>query len=300
MSHEVGVVGLGLMGSALADVLLAGNIDLAVWNRSADKCKRFAQQGVGVADSVETLVAGCDAIIVCLTDHATSMEVLEPQAVAESMSGKTLILLSTMNTEESVVTAEWATEHGIAYLDGAILGYPANVRDMSCMIVYSGPKSLFDANLGILNTMGGMPRLVGEQAGSALLFDKAIYSAYYAHIVGLLHGAAICDATGAPMDVYIEAMTEYWEWAEEDAVLLQRVKNRDYSLAEASLDIHAQGFDLIGPWCDRVGVDSKLPNLIAEFLNSGLAQGHGNNELAALFEVLKQPTGASQNDYKKD
>lgn len=300
MNQKIGVVGLGLMGSALADALLAGNIDLAVWNRSADKCNRFAERGVAVADSVETLVAGCDAIIVCLTDHAASMELLEPETVAESMSGKTLILLSTMNTEQSVATAEWATEYGIAYLDGAILGYPANVRDMGCMIVYSGPKSVFDANLDILNTMGGMPRLVGEQAGAALLFDKAIYSAYYAHILGLLHGAAICAATGAPMDVYIEAMTEYWEWAEEDAVLLQRVKNRDYSLAEASLDIHAQVVDPIGPWCDRIGVDSKLPNLIAEFMNAGLAQGHGNSELAALFEVLKQPTDAPPDDSEKD
>ena len=55
MIRKVGVVGLGLMGSALVDALLASSMDLTVWNRSADKCSRFAEQGAVVADSVSDL-----------------------------------------------------------------------------------------------------------------------------------------------------------------------------------------------------------------------------------------------------
>ena len=44
----VGVIGLGLMGSALADVLMTQGFDLRVWNRSREKCERFAASGVPV------------------------------------------------------------------------------------------------------------------------------------------------------------------------------------------------------------------------------------------------------------
>ena len=300
MNQKVGVIGLGLMGSALADALLAGNIDLTVWNRSSDKSGRFAEQGVGVAKSVQDLATGCDVIIVCLTDHAVSMEVLNSKGVAEAITGKTLILLTSMSADDSIASAEWAAKHGVAYLAGSILGYPANVRDQACMIVYSGPKALFDASLEILDAMGSMPRLVGEQPGAALLFDKAIHSVYYAHVLGLMHGAAICGATGAPIEVFTEFMTEYWEWAEEDAVLLRRVKERDYSLAEASLDIHADGYERIGPWCERIGVDGRLPGLVSEYLHEAVAQGHGNSELAALIEVFNRPIDSTPNDSVKD
>ena len=248
MSHKVGAVGLGPMGSALADGLLAHHFDLTVWNRSADKAARFAEQGVSVADSVEDLASASEVIVVCLIDHAVSMEMLGTGSVAQSMQGKTLILLSTLTAEESMASAEWARKNGIAYLDGAILGYPANIRDQACMVAYSGQKSVFDSCITILNAMGAMPRHVGDRPGTSSCFGLAIYSTYYAHMTGLLHGAAICKAAGAPLEVFVENMTAYWDWAAEDAPFLQRVIDRDYSQTDASLEGHAMVCDCAGAW----------------------------------------------------
>lgn len=290
MSHKVGVIGLGLMGSALADGLLAHLFDLTVWNRSAEKSSRFAQQDVAVADSVEDLASACDVIVCCLTDQAASMQVLGEEAVAKAMAGKTLVLVCTMNAEESIAAATWAGENGIAYLDGAILGYPSNIRDQCCIVVYSGPKALFDSCSAILNALGGMPRLVGEQAGAALYFDKAVYSTYYAHVTGLLHGAAMCHAAGAPIDTFVEVMTDYWDWSSEDAAMLRQVKNRNYSGAECTLEVHANDYELMIPaTCERLGVSNKFQRVIAEYLDRAVADGYGESELAALFEVLGKP-----------
>ena len=114
---NVGIVGLGLMGSALADALLSKNYNVGVWNRSIEKCKRFAEAGAEVADSVAVAATKYDVLIVCLSDYKTSMEVLDRDPVADQMAGKVLILLSTMSGEESLTTAQWADERNIAYLD---------------------------------------------------------------------------------------------------------------------------------------------------------------------------------------
>lgn len=193
---KVGVIGLGLMGSALADVLMSQGIDLRVWNRSRDKCERFAAAGVPVGDSVETVANESEVLVVCLTDHSASMDVLQSGKVTKQLEGKTLVLLTTMTAEDSLVTAAWAAENGLHYLDGAILAYPREVRDMAAMIVYSGPRAVFDACKPVLDAMGGMPRWVGDKGATAIRFASAIYTVYYAHALGIIQGAAMCAAAG--------------------------------------------------------------------------------------------------------
>lgn len=287
----VGVIGLGLMGSALADVLMKQDFNLRVWNRSRDKSERFAAAGVPVGDSAESVADECEVLVVCLTDHAVSMDVLQSGTVAKNLEGKTLVLLTTMTAEDSRVTAAWAAENGIRYLDGAILAYPREVRDMACMIVYSGPGNVFDACKPVLEAMGGMPRLVGEEAGNSIRFAGAIYTMYYAHAVGLIQGAAMCTAAGAPLDVFTEAITAYWDWSEDDAFLLERIAQRNYAVEEASLEIVANGFGTNPPLCDQLGVSSELPRVIAGLLDEAVRRGHAGDELPALFEVLCKPNG---------
>ncbi len=286
---SAGVIGLGLMGSALADVLLAQGFDLRVWNRSRDKCERFAAAGVAVGDSAATVADECEVLVVCLTDHAASMDVLQSGGVAQGLEGKTLVLLTTMTAEESLVTAAWAADNGIHYLDGAILAYPREVRDRTGMIAYSGQRAVFEACKPVLDALGGTPRWVGDEAGIALRFASAIYTAYYAHAVGMIQGAAMCTAAGAPLDVFIEQMTANWDWSEDDAYLLKRIAKRDYTVQEAALEVHAAGFGTNPALCDQLGVNSELPRVIAGLLDEALRRGHAGDELPALFEVLRKP-----------
>ncbi len=286
---KVGVIGLGLMGSALADVLMSQGIDLRVWNRSRDKCERFAAAGVPVGDSVETVANESEVLVVCLTDHSASMDVLQSGKVTKQLEGKTLVLLTTMTAEDSLVTAAWAAENGLHYLDGAILAYPREVRDMAAMIVYSGPRAVFDACKPVLDAMGGMPRWVGDKGATAIRFASAIYTVYYAHALGIIQGAAMCAAAGAPLDVFIEQTTANWDWSEDDAYLLDRIAKRDYAVQEAALEVHAAGFGTNPRLCDQLGVSSALPRVIAGLLDEALRQGHAGDELPALFEVLSKP-----------
>lgn len=284
----VGVIGLGLMGSALADVLMTQGFELRVWNRSRDKCERFAAAGVSVGDSAETVANECEVLVVCLTDHAVSMDLLQSGTVAKRLEGKTLVLLTTMTAEDSLITAAWAAENGIHYLDGAILAYPREVRDMACMIVYSGPRVVFEACKPVLDAMGGMPRLVGDEAGTAIRFASAIYTVYYAHAVGLIQAAAMCTAAGAPLDVFTELVTAYWDWSQDDAHLLDRIAKRDYAVQEAALEVHAAGFGTTPQLCDQLGVSSELPRVISGLLAEALRRGYAGDELPALFEVLSK------------
>jgi len=290
MTQQVGLIGLGLMGSALADALLAKRVDLTVWNRSREKCVPLSEQGAGVANTVEDLVAACDVLLVCLADHAASIEVLEP--LADRLSGKVLVSLTTVAADEALANAAWAGKHGIAYLQGAILGYPQGIRDTGCMTVYSGSQQVYENCRVVLEPLGGMPRWLGDRASIAACFDKAMYAAYYAHAVGLIHATALCEAAGAPLEIWREAMTGgSWDWKAHDADLLERISRRDYSIQGASMNIHAAaGTGPIPSLSDSLGISSELPRAIDSYLARALQRGLEDCDLPALIEVMKNDT----------
>jgi 3-hydroxyisobutyrate dehydrogenase-like beta-hydroxyacid dehydrogenase len=65
VDRTVSVLGLGLMGSALARALLANGLEVTVWNRSPEKAAEF--EGLApVANSVLEACAASSVIVVCL------------------------------------------------------------------------------------------------------------------------------------------------------------------------------------------------------------------------------------------
>ena len=154
--NHVAVIGLGNMGSALAHALPARGHDVIVWNRSASKAEPLMAAGAAVAGSAAEAAAAANVVIVCVIDHQSSLSVLQTEVVAGALRGKLLVQLSTVTAEESRELGRWAEGNGIAYLDGAILGYPEDVREQACTIVYSGPKSDFEANKDVLVALGAI------------------------------------------------------------------------------------------------------------------------------------------------
>jgi len=176
VSQNVCVIGLGDMGSALAEALLAKGHRVTVWNRTSSKGGLVAEAGASVAESVHGAITEAQTVVVCVIDHDASESLLMSDDVARSLRGKLLVQLSTVTAEESRALGRWAEKNGIDYLDGSILGYRQDILRNSCPIVYSGPKKAFDANEGVLASMGGDPRLISETVGSVAIFDKAFHS----------------------------------------------------------------------------------------------------------------------------
>jgi 3-hydroxyisobutyrate dehydrogenase len=67
---HVGVAGLGRMGAAMAARLAEIGYQVSGWNRSAEKAKPLADDGVTIVETPAALAAGTDTVITSLTDAA--------------------------------------------------------------------------------------------------------------------------------------------------------------------------------------------------------------------------------------
>lgn len=284
---KVAVIGMGNMGCALADALLAANYSVTVWNRSAQKCAAALAAGAVHASKVDEAVRASDLIIFCLSDSEAVSALLSNRATAEGLLGRTVLQLSQSTPEQSIALSQWARKNGTSYLDGSIMGMPSDVRSGRCMIVYSGDAKIFASCRKVLTDLGGRPRHLGCPPELASTFDKAFFSALYAHFAGLIHGAAICRAAGASLETYFELMVGGWDWQGADADYARMMSARDYSSEQVTLAVHAYAFEQVRPTCQALGVNDALPKAIEDAMKRAIARGHGGDEIAALIEVFK-------------
>lgn len=296
-AQAVSVIGLGAMGAALARALLAAHHLVTVWNRTASKCAALGEAGARVANSVAEAVDASHVVIVCVLDYATSDALLRRPEIAARFQGKTLIQFTTGTPLDAQGAAAWAEEHGLAYLDGTIEGYPKDIGTPDGAMLYTGSRATFDALRPVLTSLGGQAFFVGEQHGVAAVLDGAVIGSFsLIATLGFLYGAALCDAEGVSLDDYLSiALARVPFIADNLRMAVRMIQKGDYSGSQAALDTWVAGIGQLVEFSRAVGTDSSFPRDVLARLEQAVAIGHGPHELAAVFECFrKRPQAARE------
>src|SRR5258708_4740277 len=127
---KVSVLGLGQMGTAIAERLIDAGHSVSVWNRSEGRAGDLVHRGATEITSVHDAWEA-DVCITMLADSAAVTEVALGKgglAVADSGWGKFLIDMSTVSPESSSQVANAAAANGIKYIRAPVSGNPQWVR----------------------------------------------------------------------------------------------------------------------------------------------------------------------------
>ncbi|MFD7120775.1 NAD(P)-dependent oxidoreductase [Streptomyces sp. NPDC059922] len=192
-SVQVRVLGLGAMGSALAGALVKAGYATTCWNRSPGNADDLVVQGAKSADTARDAVRAGRLAIVCLLDHASVHEVLDP--LSDELAGRIVVDVTTTSPAQSRELAHWAAQAGVAYLDGGIMAVPHMIGQPGASILYSGSADVSDQYKPLLD-LWGTSTYVGEDAGPASLYDLALLAGMYVMFAGFMHGAAMVAPAG--------------------------------------------------------------------------------------------------------
>src|SRR4051812_11546539 len=105
MGQKVAVLGLGTMGSGMAQNLLKAGHTVAVYNRTAAKAEALGAAGARVATSPADAVRDAEVIVAMLADDAASREVWMGKDGALDASANGAVLV-----ESSTVSPAWVSE----------------------------------------------------------------------------------------------------------------------------------------------------------------------------------------------
>jgi 3-hydroxyisobutyrate dehydrogenase-like beta-hydroxyacid dehydrogenase len=291
MKQRITVLGTGRMGSVLALALHAKGYAVTVWNRTASKAQALAAKGLRVATSVEEAVSTADVVIGNVSDYVVSDTLTRAAPVAKALRDKLFVQLATGTPRQAREGAAWAREHGVRYLDGAIMATPDFIATEGCTIVYSGAKELYDGHAEIFGAFGGNALHVGTDIGHANAFDAAILVVLWGAHLGVWHGAAICEAEGFPLEAFasgLGATMPVFDGSLQDAI--KRIATRRFAAdatTAASVDICHASARLIDEISKEHGIHRGLTSALDAIFRRAIDAGRGADDLASAYQGMR-------------
>lgn len=128
---KIGVVGIGKMGTAIAERLLGLGHEVTVWNRTAKKTKELAKAGAHVAKTPAELVSRCELIVSILTDAAAIATAFDGRdgLLAANVAGKLFVEMSTVRPDTAKALAARINAKGAAMIDCPVGGTVGPAKD---------------------------------------------------------------------------------------------------------------------------------------------------------------------------
>lgn len=291
MTHQthktsVTVLGLGAMGQALAGAFLGAGHPTTVWNRTPGKGDDLVARGATRTATAAEAVRASDLVVVCLYDYDVSRTVLAP--VTDDLAGRTLVNLTSDTPERSREAAAWAAEHGIEYLDGAILVPVTVIGTADALLFHSGPRAVYERHESTLKALGGNTVHLGEDHGLAALYDNALLDFFWTSMSGLVHAFALAGADGvkgAELAPYLSALLSIFPPIIEETAA--EVDSGAYPGEQAPLVTEAANVDHVIHASTHRGLDVGALSGIKAVLDRAIAKGHGAEGWTATIEAVR-------------
>ena len=279
---DISILGLGLMGSALARALQQAGHKITVWNRSPENMELFVDEGAAGASNVASAVTASPAILVCVDDYTVTQSFLDADNVAPHLSGRTLIQLSTGTPREALEAASWFNERGVAYIDGAILASPTNIGE-DALILFAGPEAAFRSVEQLLKCLGGNLRYLGENVRAPAALDLAWLCVRFGMILGAVHGVNICESENVGADVYATLFPK----GDRARMVSEVIDAETYNNPSATVRVWQAVLQRLQEQAQLAGINKEFPEFGAGIVERAMTTGYGDEDVAALIKVLR-------------
>ena len=168
---KIGFIGLGNVGSKLAESLFRNKFDLTVYDLDKSVIDIFKFKGIKIGSSVGELVKNVDVVITCLpTPKICSDVMLNENGILKNISkGKIWIEMSTTDQKEVIKLGKLIKEKGAIPVEAPVSGGCHRAATGNIAIFVGGERKTFDKILPILTCMGREILHVGELGSASIL-----------------------------------------------------------------------------------------------------------------------------------
>lgn len=286
--EHVTVLGLGPMGQALAGAFIKNGHATTVWNRTAAKADPLTTQGAVLAPTVTEAVLASQLIIICVLNYDAVRSILSPATSA--LKGKTLINLTADSPERARDMADWATENGIDYIDGAIMTPITSIGQPSAVVLYSGQEDAYRSHRETLSSLGGTASFLGEDPGRAAAYDVALLDVFWTAMSGYVHALAIARAENIPAkDIAPYAHNIINIMPDIMTYIAQDVDQGVYPGEGSNLISNMTSMEHIIHVAEQHDIDSSVLNAAKAIAQRAIHAGHGGDGFSRLVE-FNRPT----------
>jgi 3-hydroxyisobutyrate dehydrogenase len=287
---KLGFVGLGNMGSRIAQRLLDHGYQLAVYDRDVTRAEALSSSGGVVAKNVLELARNADVILSCLTNDAAVLSVYAGSegVFAGAQPGTAVLEMSTISPETSRELHSVGAQHGIDVLDVAISGSTPAAEQGILTLLAGGNRELFRAAEPIFQAIAKQYFLLGD-AGSGTAMKLVVNTLLGVGMQAIAEAVVLGEKAGLDRERLLEVLSKTAVIAPAHVGKLARAAVNDYS-PQFPLRLMNKDFELILKTAAKEHVSMPATEA-AFFVNSEELAGNDDKDFSAVLRRMEEVAG---------
>jgi 3-hydroxyisobutyrate dehydrogenase-like beta-hydroxyacid dehydrogenase len=291
---NLGYIGLGAMGSRMANRLLDKGHTVVGYNRTRSKAQWLVDRGMKWGDSPRAVAEAADVIFVMVTDSKALEGVSDgPDGfLAGVRQGKLVVDMSTVSPAVSRAVAEKVRAKGGDMVDAPVSGSVATLEAGKLSVMVGGTRATFDRIKPVLDDVGPKVTHVGEN-GLALSLKIAHNLQLAVQMLAFSEGIMLAEKSGISREVAVDVFTH-------SVVASPMVQYRGPFVLrlpdESWFDVNMMQKDMLLALEMGRRLDVPLPTTAVtnEFLTAARGMGFAKEDFAVVFKVLEHMSRAAE------
>jgi len=280
----VGLVGLGNMGTAFAERLLAAGFPLVVYNRTPEKAEPLAAAGAEVVSRAAELASRVDVVLTSLANDE-ALEAAAGEVLGAARPGSVLVDMSTVSPAASGRVAALADAASVEYLRAPVSGNPTVVRAGNLSFIVSGPRETLGRVEPVIRAIGPTIHHVGDREEARIV--KLAINLMIAGLAELMSEALVLgEGAGVSRAAMLEVMGSSAAGAPFVKYKTEPLLRDDFS-ATFTTALMEKDIDLVLDAADENRVDLPIARELKTLLRATIEAGYADDDFIALFLHLR-------------
>lgn len=283
----VTVLGLGEMGSALANAFVSNGHPTTVWNRTPGKADALVRAGARAVSEPGQAVAAGELVVVSVQGNDIAREILE--SAGEALAGRTVLNLTDGTSTAAREVAERAAAQGADYLHGQIMTIAPGIGQPESVVFYGGSETAYGRYGSALTPLAGRGAWISADPGMPALYGMAVHGTMWGLLNGFLHAAALLSDAGVGVRQFLShaepsmsALTSFLPF------LADEVDSGEFAVPFGALKHHLPSIEDLVRESEFRGIDAELPRYTRALVTKLVEAGHGNDSYSRVVEHFRK------------
>jgi 3-hydroxyisobutyrate dehydrogenase-like beta-hydroxyacid dehydrogenase len=290
--HRVGIVGIGIMGSAMSRLLLKAGFEVCGFDTDADKLAEFARIGGQEKDSAAEVAAASELVIFSLPNIPSLVAATEDVA-AGAHDGLIAAEMGTFPIEAKQDAFDRLAQVGVELMDVPVSGTGLQAADGTLVVMASGSRQAFDRTECVFDVVGKATHYLGP-------FPNGSMMKFIANLLVTIHNLSTAEAHALGIAAGMDPNTV--QTVIGDGVGSSRIFDirgpmmvaDDYEPPSARLSTILKDAKIIQAFARSNGAPTPLLDTALPIYAASDAAGLGGLDAAALLRYLENESGISR------
>jgi putative dehydrogenase len=292
MTETIGVVGLGVMGSAMSGHLIGAGFPVWGYDIDTTRMDAFVQRGGQPADSTSELASECTLVLLSLPS-VEALEEATTRLVEGAHPGLLVLEMGTLPLAAKKSARQRLSEAGVELMDVPLSGTGLQAADATLVVFASGSEDGYRRALPVFEVIGRSSYHLGE-------FGTGSVMKYIANLLVAVHNLATAEAhalgiaAGLDSALVQEVMSDGVGASKILDIRGPMMVADRYDPPAARLDIILKDAGIISDYARSVGAPTPLLDAAIPVYEDSKKAGLGDLDAAALCRRLEQLAGLTR------